>query len=118
MISFFVALSAAVLSALGMGGGSVLLIYLTVALGVEQLAAQGMNLAFFLPVAAVALAFHCKNKLVCIKPVLVLVSLGAIGVLAGAWLAVKLPQEVLSKCFGVLLLTMGIRELLPRKKQA
>ena len=116
MISFFIALMAAVLSALGMGGGSVLLMYLTVVLGTDQLEAQGMNLAFFLPVAVVALVFHCKNKFVCVRPVVTIILFGSIGVFVGAYLAMQLEREILSKSFGVLLLIMGIRELLPRKK--
>ena len=51
---------AAVLGSLGMGGGGVLLIYLTVFQNMAQLDAQGMNLLFFLPIAALS-GWNRKN---------------------------------------------------------
>ncbi len=107
LASFF----GAVISALGMGGGGILLIYLTVYLGMSQLEAQGINLVFFLPVAAVALCVHAKHKLIRWKMVLPFVALGLPGVWLGAWLAQKVGSELLSKLFGGFLLIIGIREL-------
>ena len=107
LASFF----GAVISALGMAGGGILLIYLTVYLGMSQLEAQGINLVFFLPVAAVALCIHAKNKLIRWKVVLPFVALGLPGVWLGAWLAQKVGSELLSKLFGGFLLIIGIREL-------
>jgi len=116
LMSFLVAFVAAVLSALGMGGGGVLLIYLTVILGMDQLEAQGMNLAFFVPAAIVALMFHIRNRLVDLKTAACFILIGLVGVLGGAALAMWVPREILSKCFGGLLLIMGIRELWPAKR--
>ena len=110
LASFF----GAVISALGMGGGGILLIYLTVYLGMSQLEAQGINLVFFLPVAAVALCIHAKHKLIRWKVVLPFVALGLPGVWLGAWLAQKVGSELLSKLFGGFLLIIGIRELLSK----
>ena len=50
-----------VLSGFGIGGGSLLLIYMTSFAGVEQNLAQGINLLYFLPTAATALPAHIKN---------------------------------------------------------
>ena len=50
-----------VLSGLGVGGGSLLLIYLTNFTGAAQNLAQGINLLYFLPAAATALPAHVKN---------------------------------------------------------
>lgn len=101
----------AALSALGMGGGGVLLIYLTVYAGIDQLAAQGINLVFFIPVAAVALIIHIKNKLVKWRIVLPCVLLGLPGVWFGAQLASYFGSELLQKLFGGFLLIIGLREL-------
>ena len=46
---------AAVLASMGMGGGSVLILWLTLVSGVGQREAQGLNLLFFLPVGALSL---------------------------------------------------------------
>ena len=50
-----------VLSGFGVGGGTLLLIYMTAFAGVEQHLAQGINLLYFLPTAATALPAHIKN---------------------------------------------------------
>ena len=47
--------------ALGLGGGGILVIYLTVFAGVEQFQAQGINLLFFIPSAAIAVFLHWKK---------------------------------------------------------
>ena len=55
---------AGIFGAMGLGGGSVLIIYLTVFAGVKQLAAQGINLIFFLPTAAVAVFVYSKKRII------------------------------------------------------
>ena len=47
-----------VLSGFGVGGGSLLLIYMTSFAGLAQNAAQGINLLYFLPTAAASLPFQ------------------------------------------------------------
>lgn len=44
-----------VLSAWGVGGGTLLLLVMTLFFGVDQAAAQGVNLLYFLPTAAMGL---------------------------------------------------------------
>lgn len=101
----------AVLSALGMGGGGILLVYLTAYLGMEQQTAQGLNLIFFVPVAVVALCIHAKNKLIRWKIALPCVLVGLVGVWLGAKLAMSLDSQLLGKLFGGFLLLIGLREL-------
>ena len=108
--------------ALGLGGGGVLLLYLSLFEQVEQLRAQGINLLFFLPCAVTALALHTKSGLVRWRAVLIARPFG----LAGAWLGVHLARllggDLLRRAFGLLLGAVGLRELLaglrPRKKNA
>ena len=52
-----------VLSGFGVGGGTLLLIWLTAFEGLEQTQAQGINLIYFLPCAALALVSHVRNGL-------------------------------------------------------
>lgn len=107
----------AVISALGMGGGGILIIYLTAYLGMEQLAAQGINLVFFLPVAAVAIFLHARHHLIRWKLVLPFGALGVVGVYFGAKLAARVGSGALGKLFGGFLLLIGLRELLAKKKK-
>ena len=52
LLPFLCGLGAGILSAWGVGGGTLLLLVMTLFLGVEQTTAQGINLLFFLPTAA------------------------------------------------------------------
>ena len=58
-----------VLSGFGVGGGTLLLVYMTAFAGVDQHLAQGINLLYFLPAGLMALPAHVKNGYI-EKPVL------------------------------------------------
>lgn len=104
-------------ASLGLGGGFVLLLYLTAIAGMEQMNAQGINLIFFLPIALLSLCIHWKHHLVEKEPLLPAILCGLAGVLAGSFLAFRLPVEWLSKLFAAFLLVVGIRETFFPKKQ-
>ena len=61
VLPFLCGLGAAVISAWGVGGGTLLLLVMTLFLGVDQRTAQGINLLFFLPTAASALVCHARG---------------------------------------------------------
>ncbi len=104
-----------VLSGFGLGGGTLLLIYLTTFAGVDQTAAQGINLLYFLPTAATALPFHLRNGYVQKKVAVPAVAAGLVCSAGAAWAAMALDVALLRKCFGVFLLYIGVRELFGRK---
>lgn len=60
MMDFIAGLICAILAAMGVGGGGLLVIYLTLVKDTPQLMAQGINLLFFLPSAFVSLMFKLK----------------------------------------------------------
>ena len=91
-----------IFASMGLGGGMVLIVYLTVFAGFSQIAAQGINLVFFIPIAMISLVLHTKNKLVEWKTAAVIIS---------AWLANRIEQSLLSKAFGIFLILMGLKEL-------
>ena len=100
-----------VLSGFGVGGGSLLLIYMTSFAAVPQNLAQGINLLYFLPTAAAALPAHFKNGCVEKKALLPAILAGLVGTALAAWAATSLDVELLRKCFGGFLLLIGLREL-------
>ncbi len=100
-----------VLSGFGVGGGSLLLIYMTGFAGVPQNLAQGVNLLYFLPAAATALPAHVKNGYIEKKALVPAILAGLAGTALAAWLATGLDVGILRKCFGVFLLAVGTREL-------
>ena len=100
-----------ILSGFGVGGGSLLLIYMTSFADVPQNLAQGINLLYFLPTAAAALPAHFKNGCVEKKALLPAILAGLAGTALAAWAATSLDVELLRKCFGGFLLIIGLREL-------
>ena len=62
--SIVISILAGAAGAMGIGGGSVFLLYLTAFAGLDQMKAQGINLVFFIPIAVIALVIHCRNHLV------------------------------------------------------
>ena len=103
-----------VLSGFGIGGGSLLMIWLTAVLGTEQTEAQVINLLFFLPTALASLFFHVRGKQVQWRAAIPAVLAGAATAAAGAWAATALDAGWLRKIFGAFLLVVGVMEL--RKK--
>lgn len=100
-----------ILSAFGVGGGTLLLIYLTSFAGMEQSLAQGINLLYFLPSAGTALPTHVKNGYVQKKTAIPAICAGLVCTALAAWVATSIDVELLRKCFGVFLLYVGISEL-------
>lgn len=96
--------------AMGLGGGGVLLIYLTVFAGIEQLNAQGINLIFFIPIAILSLIIYAKNKQINWKVVIKTSLCGLAGAFAGSLLAGLIGASLLSKIFAGMLIILGIYE--------
>ena len=107
-----------VLSAWGIGGGTLLLLCMTLFLGVEQQAAQGINLLYFLPSAAAALFFHRKNGYLEKDAVKNAIPLGTLCALAAAWCATSIDIMLFRKPFGIFLLYAGISMLLKKEKKS
>ena len=54
-VTLLVATILGFLTGLGVGGGSLLILWLTIVLGMDQATARGINLLFFLPAAVIPL---------------------------------------------------------------
>ena len=113
-----VSFATGVFASLGLGGGMILIIYLTLFAGVPQLQAQGINLVFFLPIAAVSLYFHTKNKLVEWQKIVPVIISGTIFVTIFSLLANSMDNTLLKKIFGAFVILAGIKELLYKKTEA
>lgn len=104
-----------VLTGAGVGGGTLLVLYLTGLAGVGQVAAQGVNLLYFLVTAPAALVSHLKNRLVPVKPGLVAALFGCGAALAVSLAARGADEALLRKAFGGLCIIVGLRQLMAKK---
>ena len=106
-----------ILSAWGVGGGTLLLLIMTLVLGVDQTTAQGINLLYFLPTAAAGLICHGKNGLLDRELVRQTAPWGLLSAAAGAWLTTAVSPDLLRRPFGVFLLVTGVMTLLKKEKR-
>lgn len=114
MADFLAGTVTGVLSGFGVGGGSLLLLYMTGVAGLEQNAAQGINLLYFLPAAGASLPSHIKHRYIEKAALLPAVSAGLAGTALAAWTATAMDVHLLKRCFGLFILFVGVRELLRR----
>ena len=111
LIPVLVGAATGVLSGFGVGGGTLLLVYLTAAAGVDQHLAQGINMLYFLPAGLLALPAHIKNGYVEKKALLPCVAAGLVCAALCAWAATGLDTGLLRKLFGGFLILVGLSEV-------
>lgn len=91
---------------IGMGGGSILILVMVTFMKISQYVAQSTNLIFFIPTAIVAIFIHIKNKNIekDVGKKLLLPSI--IGSGWGAYLTSVVKADNLRKYFGYFLLVV------------
>ena len=104
------------LSGLGVGGGSLLILWLTLVLGLEQSQARSINLLFFFFCAIPACLIRSRKTQIpwrTLLPAMVSGCLCAwiVSLISGNW-----DLSLLKKGFGILLLVTGLRELFYKPK--
>ena len=116
LIPFLCALGAGIISSWGVGGGTLLLLVMTLFLGIDQRTAQGINLLFFLPTAVGALLCHAKNGYLDKPTLKSAIPAAVLAATAGAWLATAIDVELLRRPLGIYLLFSGLSLIWPKKK--
>jgi uncharacterized membrane protein YfcA len=97
---------------LGIGGAVIMVPALVFLMGLSQHMAQGTSLAVMLPpIGIIAALNYYKAGQVNIKFALILAAAFIVGSYFGSKLALNLPQPVLKKIFGVLLLLVAAKML-------
>jgi uncharacterized membrane protein YfcA len=100
---------------LGIGGAIIMIPALVFLLGISQQSAQGTSLAVMLPPVGIIAAYnYYKAGHVNIKFAIILAVCFLVGSYFGSKLALDLPQAVLKKIFGILLLLVAARMLLSK----
>ena len=112
MINIAVGIISGIVSGMGMGGGTILILCLSLFLGKDQHIAQGANLVFFVPTSVISIITNLKEKLVKWKIGLIIIASGVIGALIGAKISINLDTKTLKMYFGIFLLIIAGVEIL------
>lgn len=110
MIKVLIGIFAGICTGLGIGGGSVLILCLSLFLGFEQHIAQATNILFFIPAAIVSILLNLKNKNINIKNSLTLMFFGVMGSILGSNISRNMNMYLLRKLFGLFLVLICIKE--------
>lgn len=117
LVALLAGLFSGIIGAMGLGGGAVLIIYLSLFTDTPQLKSQGINLLFFIPTAIAAVIVYALKKQIKWKTVLKVALWGLLGAAVGIYFADLLGGELTSKLFGGLLVIMGVIEIFGKKEK-
>lgn len=106
------------LSGLGVGGGSLLMLWMTLVLHIDHEIARNINLLFFLPAAIIASVFRWRQGALSLKKILPAIVAGCIAAAVFSFVSKQADLTVLKKLFGILLVLTGLRELFYRERAA
>ncbi len=102
-------IAAGVMSGLFGVGGGILFVPLLVALGLGQVEAAATSLLAVVPTAGVGAWRHARYGSLRFRPALVVGVASIVGVEAGVQIATSLPEHVLRRLFGLLLIAVAMQ---------
>lgn len=111
MLETLIGFISGIVSGTGMGGGTILILCLSIFLEINQKTAQATNLIFFIPTSIAAIYINMKQKNINIKLAKQIIFWGIIGTIIGALIAQKINVIVLKKMFGIFLAIIAIHEI-------
>ena len=94
-----------------MGGGTILILLLSISLKLDQHVAQGVNLIFYIPTALTSVIVNLKNKNILWKEVYIVIAVGLIAAAISAQISSKMNVKMLRKLFGAFLIGIALYEI-------
>ena len=104
------------LAGLGVGGGSLLMLWLTSVINMDYAVAKTVNLLFFLPTALITTLFHKKQRSVNIRKILPAVLCACMAAAGFSYVGKHMDTHLLKKLCGGSLIIIGLRELFYRPR--
>ena len=117
LISILIGSLLGFLAGLGIGGGSLLMLWLTAVVSLDYLTARSINLLFFLPCACISTFLRRKSGQLELKKLLPSILFGCIAAAFTSFLSSRLELTLIKKFFGGLLVATGLRELFYKEKK-
>lgn len=94
-----------------MGGGTILILLLSIFMEVDQHIAQATNLVFFIPTAVSSIIIGLKDKNVQGKLAIPIVLAGIVGAAISSSISTHINVQILRKLFGIFLLVIASYEI-------
>lgn len=116
-IAILAGLLAGILTGAGIGGGTLLILWMTEIIGIDPPIAQGINIVYFLACAPPALISHITHGRVEIKGGAIAGAFGCASAALVAWLSADLNSDVFRRIFAVLFIIVGIKELFSKAQK-
>lgn len=110
-VSFIVSCVLGFLAGLGVGGGSLLILWLTLVLGYDHDYARIINLLFFIPAAIISSLFRWNQGVLQWKKIIPSIAIGCAAAGICSMLSHQIELTLIKKIFGILLIAAGTREL-------
>ena len=104
-------------AALGMGGGTVLILLLGIFSKMNQHLIQGTNLIFFIPTSITAIYMNIRSKTIDYKKSGIIIFSGIIGAYIGSRLSFEFESDLLKRYFGIFLLVIALLEIYSLTKE-
>lgn len=111
MLPIIFGIIAGIVTGLGMGGGTILILLLSLFMGLEQHVAQATNLVFFIPTSIAAIIINIKQKNINFKLAGVVSISGVIGAIIGAIISENISSANLKRYFAIFILIIAIHEI-------
>ena len=111
MFEVLIGIVSGFISGMGMGGGTILILCLSIFLSIEQKVAQATNLIFFIPTSISAIYINIKAKKINLKVSKSIIFWGIIGAVVGAIIAQKIDVKLLKRLFGIFLAFIAVHEI-------
>ena len=108
MIEIFIGVISGIVSGLGMGGGTILILFLSLFLDIEQHIAQATNVIFFVPTAITAILVNLRQRNINLKIGIPICLWGVIGAFIGAIISMQMNMKTLRKFFGGFIILIAI----------
>ena len=118
LLALFIASALGFLAGIGVGGGSLLLLWLTQVVNMPQTQARILNLLFFLPTAIISTLFRAKRKEIPLRIVLPGLFAGCISAALLTIVSDGWNITILKKLLGWRLIVIGLREIFYRPRKA
>lgn len=111
LVNIIVGFLIAMLMGMGVGGGGLFVIFLTLCLNYWQISAQGTNLTFFVIAILASFIVHIRKRKLIKRQIVIMAVMGALGSIIFSNLVNHVNPQIPRKMLGILLIIGGVYSL-------